>query len=126
MKLLQAGLAWGRKAMRRVLHRQLPGEAIETLGRYQIGRALGQGAMGTVYHVRDTLAPVGVEGRELALKLITARGGVTPELRLRFKEEFRAMVRPLHAPPTLARKLEPDHRMATRSRPLSKPDFSAL
>ena len=63
MKLLQAGLAWGRKAMRRVLHRQLPGEAIETLGRYQIGRALGQGAMGTVYLAHDPQL-----GRAVAIK----------------------------------------------------------
>lgn len=64
--------------------------------RYRILAELGRGGMGTVYRVADTL-----EGdREIALKVIRSDGGITPELRLRFKEEFRAMVK-LKFPGTL-------------------------
>ena len=95
MKLLQAGLAWGRKAMRRVLHRQLPGEAIETLGRYQIGRALGQGAMGTVYLAHDPQL-----GRAVAIKTMALGrefdASDLVEARTRFFREAEAAARLRH------------------------------
>lgn len=60
--------------------------------RFRLLGELGQGAMGAVYHVADTL-----DGdREMALKRIHVAGEVTPELKLRFKEEFRAMARLAH------------------------------
>ncbi|MDB5099496.1 MAG: hypothetical protein JWM80_3917 [Cyanobacteria bacterium RYN_339] len=60
--------------------------------RFRVIGSLGQGAMGAVYHVEDTLH----EGREAALKVIQVQGEITPDLRLRFKEEFRAMSRLVH------------------------------
>jgi hypothetical protein len=65
----------------------------ELLGnRFRILGELGHGAMGAVYHVVDTL-----DGdKEMALKRIHVAGAITPELKLRFKEEFRAMVRLEH------------------------------
>jgi serine/threonine protein kinase len=53
---------------------------------------LGQGGMGAVFRVADTLQG----DREVALKLIQAPGGIDSELNLRFKEEFRAMVKLKH------------------------------
>ncbi|MDB5099955.1 MAG: hypothetical protein JWM80_4376 [Cyanobacteria bacterium RYN_339] len=60
--------------------------------RFRVIETLGQGAMGAVYRVADTLQG----DREVALKLIHSEGAITPEARLRFKEEFRAMVRLRH------------------------------
>ncbi len=60
--------------------------------RYRPIAALGRGAMGEVFRVADTLDG----GREVAFKQIRAPGPITPELRLRFKEEFRAMARLRH------------------------------
>lgn len=60
--------------------------------RYKVLSELGRGGMGTVYRVADTLHG----DRELALKLIQVNGTITPELRLRFQEEFRAMSRLRH------------------------------
>jgi tetratricopeptide (TPR) repeat protein len=60
--------------------------------RYRILSELGRGNMGVVYRVADTL-----EGdRPLALKVIEVPGAITPELRLLFKEEFRAMTKLRH------------------------------
>lgn len=61
-------------------------------GRYEVERRLGQGGMGAVYRVRDRAHG----DRPTALKVIQVPGGVTPELRLRFKEEFLAMSRLRH------------------------------
>ena len=60
--------------------------------RFRILAELGQGSMGTVYRVADTLDA----DREVALKRLRVAGQLTPELRLRFKEEFRAMTRLRH------------------------------
>lgn len=60
--------------------------------RYTVRTVLGEGAMGTVYRVVDALAG----GREVALKTIKHTGEVTPEQRLRFKDEFLAMARLKH------------------------------
>jgi serine/threonine protein kinase len=54
--------------------------------RYEILSEFGQGGMGTVYRVRDTLA----DGQEMALKTIRTDGALTSELQLRFKAEFRS------------------------------------
>ncbi|MFN3431123.1 MAG: serine/threonine protein kinase, partial [Candidatus Sericytochromatia bacterium] len=60
--------------------------------RYRVLGELGRGNMGAVYRVADTL-----EGdRLMALKVIQAPGAITPELRLLFKEEFRAMTKLRH------------------------------
>ncbi len=60
--------------------------------RYEVMGALGLGGMGAVYRVRDLASA----GEELALKVIRVPGGVTPELRLRFKQEFLAMSKLRH------------------------------
>ena len=60
--------------------------------RYHVRSVLGEGGMGTVYRVADQAEG----GREVALKTIKSAGVVTPEQRLRFKDEFRAMARLKH------------------------------
>ncbi|MDB5101724.1 MAG: hypothetical protein JWM80_6145 [Cyanobacteria bacterium RYN_339] len=77
--------------------------------RFQVLGELGQGGMGTVYRVIDTLGT----DEELALKLLRRPADVVPEgagvssdkraldQRLRFKEEFRVMTRLKH-PNTIA------------------------
>ena len=62
------------------------------VNRYRILAELGQGAMGKVYRVADTLQG----DREIALKTIHVAGEITPALRLRFKEEFRVMAQLRH------------------------------
>ena len=95
VKLLQAGLAWWRKAMHRVLHRQLPGEAIETLGRYQIGRPLGHGAMGTVYLGHDPQLGHAVAIKTMALSREFDASDLA-EARVRFFREAEAAARLRH------------------------------
>lgn len=65
--------------------------------RYEVLGRLGQGGMGAVYRVHDLASA----GEELALKVIRVPGGITPELRLRFKQEFLAMTKLRH-PNTIA------------------------
>lgn len=60
--------------------------------RYRILAELGRGNMGVVYRVTDGLE----NDRPLALKVIEVPGAITPELRLLFKEEFRAMAKLRH------------------------------
>lgn len=60
--------------------------------RYRPLESLGRGAMGEVWRVEDTREA----NREVALKRIASPGPITPALQLRFKEEFRAMVRLRH------------------------------
>jgi ABC-type transport system substrate-binding protein len=51
-------------------------------GRYEVLAELGQGGMGVVYRARDT-----VLGRDVAIKLIAAAGGVSDEAEQRFRSE---------------------------------------
>jgi tetratricopeptide (TPR) repeat protein len=60
--------------------------------RFRVLEELGRGGMGTVYRVQDTLG----DGRALALKTFRSDVPITPERRLRFREEFRAMARLRH------------------------------
>ncbi|PRQ03680.1 Serine/threonine-protein kinase StkP [Enhygromyxa salina] len=60
--------------------------------RFRVLEELGHGGMGTVYRVVDTLG----DERELALKTFRSDIPSTPERRLRFREEFRAMSRLRH------------------------------
>src|SRR5687767_9117141 len=62
------------------------------VNRYRVLTELGQGAMGKVYKVADTLH----EDRAIALKTIRVPGEITAALRLRFKEEFRIMAQLQH------------------------------
>ncbi|HBN10210.1 MAG TPA: hypothetical protein DD435_16750 [Cyanobacteria bacterium UBA8530] len=62
------------------------------VNRFRVLSELGRGGMGTVYRVADTLQG----DREMALKTIRVEGGLTSDLMLRFKEEFRAMVKLQH------------------------------
>lgn len=65
----------------------------ETLAnRYRVVSELGRGGMGTVYRVQDPQR----ENQEVALKVIQAQETISQDLRLRFKEEFRAMVKLKH------------------------------
>lgn len=60
--------------------------------RFHVLAELGRGGMGTVYRVEDTLQ----DKRVVALKTIQMQGSSTPELKLRFQEEFRAMAKLKH------------------------------
>ncbi|WP_165703977.1 ATP-binding protein [Enhygromyxa salina] len=60
--------------------------------RFRVLEELGHGGMGTVYRVQDTLG----DERHLALKTFRSDVPITPERRLRFREEFRAMARLRH------------------------------
>ena len=62
------------------------------VNRYRVLSELGQGAMGKVYQVADTLHG----DRRIALKTIQVAGEITAALRLRFKEEFRVMAQLRH------------------------------
>lgn len=59
--------------------------------RYKVLRTLGEGGMGCVYLVEDT-----VMGAQLALKVLSKLAGETEEATLRFKQEFRTMTRLRH------------------------------
>lgn len=63
----------------------------ETFGRYQILRALGQGAMGAVYLAQDTQLE-----RQVALKIPKFSGGASADLLTRFYREARAAARLRH------------------------------
>lgn len=65
--------------------------------RYAVLSLLGEGNMGQVFRVADTLA----DDQELALKVIKVDGTATEDQRLRFKAEFRSMARLRH-PNTIA------------------------
>ena len=67
-------------------------DAIDTGGRYQVIRLLGQGGMGTVYLARQTALD-----RDVALKVIAVQeGGLPQDAVSRFEQEMRATARVEH------------------------------
>jgi tetratricopeptide (TPR) repeat protein/predicted Ser/Thr protein kinase len=64
---------------------------VETIGKYEIHRVLGHGAMGTVYEALDP----GIQ-RKVALKTMIPGLAETPDLRLRFLREAQAAGRLRH------------------------------
>ena len=60
----------------------------ERIGQYEILRPVGRGAMGVLYHARDT-----VSGREVALKVMSADTLEDEDARARFHHEARLAVR---------------------------------
>ena len=56
------------------------------LGPYEVGAPLGAGGMGEVYRARDTRLD-----RTVAIKVLPAHMADTPEARLRFEREARAV-----------------------------------
>jgi len=62
------------------------------IGKYELKRLLGKGAMGQVYLAHDT-----VLDRDVALKVMASQIADDPELKQRFEREARAVARmPLH------------------------------
>jgi tRNA A-37 threonylcarbamoyl transferase component Bud32 len=61
------------------------------IGRYEIARSLGKGAMGQVYLAHDT-----VLDRDVALKVMAAQVADDPELKTRFEREARAAAKLKH------------------------------
>ena len=63
----------------------------ERIGKYDIVRPLGKGAMGVVYHARDSLLD-----RDVALKVMLRQFATDPEQKHRFEREARAVARMMH------------------------------
>jgi tRNA A-37 threonylcarbamoyl transferase component Bud32 len=61
------------------------------IGKYEIVRPLGKGAMGQVYLARDTMLD-----RDVALKVMVAQIADDPELKARFEREARAVAKMTH------------------------------
>ena len=61
------------------------------IGKYEILRPLGKGAMGQVYLARDTMLD-----RDVALKVMVAQIADDPELKIRFEREARAVAKIKH------------------------------
>jgi serine/threonine protein kinase len=61
------------------------------IGKYEIVRPLGKGAMGQVYLAHDT-----VLDRDVALKVMVAQIADDPELKARFEREARAVAKMTH------------------------------
>jgi tRNA A-37 threonylcarbamoyl transferase component Bud32 len=61
------------------------------IGKYEIQRALGKGAMGQVYLARDTVLE-----RDVALKVMVAQIADDPELKARFMREAKAVAKMTH------------------------------
>jgi len=61
------------------------------IGKYEIVRTLGKGAMGQVYIARDTILE-----RDVALKVMVAGIADDPDLKARFEREARAVARMSH------------------------------
>src|SRR5215470_1178850 len=59
--------------------------SVETIGKYQIQKTVGRGAMGTVYEAVDSLLQ-----RKVALKTVPPEFGDQPELKSRFFSEAQA------------------------------------
>ena len=97
MSRIQASLRWLRKTFSRG---QPPGAGIETLGRYQIARALGHGAMGTVYLGHDPQLGRAVAVKTMALSREFDSSDLA-DARARFFREAEAAAR-LHHPDIIA------------------------
>jgi serine/threonine-protein kinase len=63
----------------------------ERLGKYEVLRRLGQGAMGVVYEAHDPFLD-----RAVALKVMLPQVAADPEQKLRFEREARAVARLMH------------------------------
>src|SRR5260370_35021720 len=61
------------------------------IGRYEIIRPLGKGAMGIVYLAHDTVLE-----RDVALKVMVSQIADDPELKQRFEREARAVAKMTH------------------------------
>ena len=61
------------------------------IGKYEIVRPLGKGAMGQVYVAHDTILD-----RDVALKVMVANIADDPELKQRFAREARAVAKMTH------------------------------
>ena len=66
-------------------------EAPERIGKYDIVRPLGKGAMGVVYHAHDSLLD-----RDVALKVMLRQFAADPEQKHRFEREARAVAKLMH------------------------------
>ncbi len=66
-------------------------EVPERIGKYDIVRPLGKGAMGVVYHARDSLLD-----RDVALKVMLRQFAADPEQKHRFEREARAVAKLMH------------------------------
>ncbi len=62
-----------------------------TIGKYEVVKPLGKGAMGMVYLARDTMLE-----RDVALKMMVAGIAADPELKARFEREARAVAKMTH------------------------------
>jgi serine/threonine protein kinase/tetratricopeptide (TPR) repeat protein len=63
----------------------------ESIGKYDIVRQLGKGAMGVVYHAHDSLLD-----RDVALKVMLRQFATDPEQKHRFEREARAVAKLMH------------------------------
>jgi len=66
-------------------------EVPERIGKYDIVRPLGKGAMGVVYHAHDSLLD-----RDVALKVMLRQFAADPEQKHRFEREARAVAKLMH------------------------------
>jgi tetratricopeptide (TPR) repeat protein len=66
-------------------------EVPERIGKYDVVRPLGKGAMGVVYHARDSLLD-----RDVALKVMLRQFAADPEQKHRFEREARAVAKLMH------------------------------
>jgi len=66
-------------------------EVPERIGKYDIVRPLGKGAMGVVYHAHDSLLD-----RDVALKVMLRQFATDPEQKHRFEREARAVAKLMH------------------------------
>ncbi|PYQ01772.1 MAG: hypothetical protein DMF82_18340 [Acidobacteria bacterium] len=71
--------------------RSTSAEVPERIGKYDIVRPLGKGAMGVVYHARDSLLD-----RDVALKVMLRQFSADPEQKHRFEREARAVAKLMH------------------------------
>ena len=69
----------------------IPRELTGRIGKYEIARPIGKGAMGQVYLAHDT-----VLDRDVALKVMAAQIADDPELKKRFEREARAVAKMTH------------------------------